>query len=208
MHNTPQVEQHPLKTIFRMNKGIDIIPFYENDGTQNFSDRYMAQVFRRIVREETIYKVFYDGSVRNTTDFIEFFRDKGIEMFFVEFNGKEAGFFWINKFKNKSAFINYCYYRDFWGGDSLEISKLTIEFIFGRKNLHGEHLVDVLLGLTPANNKLAIQFLLKNGMTIIGKVPGMLYDSGEGINVDGIFSYKQRNPQSSLAKITSFLFFN
>ncbi len=50
----------------------------------------------------------------------------------------------------------------------------------------------MLLGLTPANNKLAVNFLLKNDMTILGKVPGFLYDSIEDQTVDGIFSYRQR----------------
>lgn len=209
MHNTQlqQVTKQPVKTVFQMKNGLDIIPFHEKNGGRNFSNDYLSQTFRRIVREETMKKLFYDGSVRNTTDFIKFFRDGEKEIFFVEYDGKEVGFFWLNKFRHKSAFINYCFYKEFWGEKALEISKQTIDFAFSRKNSEGEHLTDVLLGLTPANNKLAIQFLLKNGMTVSGKVPGFLYDAIEEITVDGIFSYLQRDNKSTI-KFPTFLFIN
>lgn len=207
MHDTQLqlATKQPTKTVFRMKHGLDIIPFYGKNGAQNFSNEHLAQVFRRIVREETMKKLFYDGSVRNTTDFIRFFRDPEKEIFFVEYDSKEVGFFWLNKFRHKSAFINYCFYKEFWGEKALKVSKQTIVFIFGRKDKDGEHRTDVLLGLTPTNNELAIQFLLKNGMTVSGKVPGFLYDAIEETTVDGIFSYLQRDTASTV-KFPAFLF--
>lgn len=201
----PQIERHVLGRAPHPKKGVEIISFHENSNSLKFSDKYIAQIYRRIVREDTVNKVFYDGSVRNSADFIDFFRDKTIELFLVEYDGKETGFFWLNTFAQKSAFVTYCFYKAFWGEKALEISKSCIKFIFSRKNSHGEHLYDVLLGLTPANNKLAIKFLLKNGMTVLGRVPGFIYDAIEDIKVDGIFSYIQRNNKSTI-KIPSFFF--
>jgi len=196
----------PLNTVYQMQNGLSIMSFYDKDGTPNFSDNSLAQVFRRIVREESVTKIFYDGSVRNSADFIRFVRNRENEIFFVAYDGREAGFFWLNRFRRKSAFISYCLYKDFWGDEALLISRECIEFIFDRKDGHGEHLIDVLLGLTPANNKLAVKFLLKNGMTVSGKVPGLLYDASTEATVDGIFSYIQRNKSASLLKMPSIFF--
>lgn len=146
--------------------GLSIMPFYNKGGAANFADNSLAQIFRRIVREESVAKIFYDGSVRNSADFIRFVRNRENEIFFVSYEGREAGFFWLNRFRRKAAFITYCLYKNFWGADAFLISRECIEFIFARKDGHGEYLIDVLLGLTPANNKLAVKFLLKNGMTV------------------------------------------
>lgn len=194
------------KTVIRLEEGVEIIPMYEKNGRSNFSDEILGQVFRRIVREEIVYKLFYDGSVRNTRDFRQFMRNSDNEIFFVKCNGKEVGFFWLNNFRQKSFFINYCVYKEFRGDKALTISNICIAHIFKRTNSDGEFLVDVLLGLTPANNKLAVNFLLQNGMTILGKVPGFLYDSIEDDTVDGIFSYRQRNNKKGGFKFSSMFF--
>ena len=196
--------QQSLNSVYQMN-GLSIMPFYNEDRTANFSDNSLAQVFRRIVREESVAKIFYDGSVRNSADFIRFVRNRENEVFFVTYEGREAGFFWLNRFRRKAAFITYCLYKNFWGADALLISRECIEFLFTRKDGHGEYLIDVLLGLTPANNKLAVKFLLKNGMTVLGKVPDLVYDASAEATVDGIFSYKQRNGRAGL-KMPSIFF--
>jgi hypothetical protein len=193
------------KTVIQLEEGIEVIPMYEENGRSNFSDKILGQVFRRMVREESIYKIFYDGSVRNTRDFRKFMRNPDNEIFFVTFKGKEVGFFWLSNFRQKSFFINYCIYKEFLGETALTISNICIDHILKRTNSDGEFLVDVLLGLTPANNKLAVNFLLKNDMTILGKVPGFLYDSTTGETVDGIFSYRQRNKKAGF-KMPSIFF--
>lgn len=196
--NVPQkIEKLPSDIEFKKN-GVEVWPFLGPDGMKNFTGKYLGLVYRRIVREESVYKIFYDGSVKNTHDFKKFAQDKENELFFVKYKGRDAGFFWLNRFRQKTAFITYCLYKEFWGKDALAISKLCIEFIFERKNSFGEHLVDVILGLTPANNKLAIKFLLKNDMTIMGRLPGALRDAHENITVDGVFSYICRNNKPSI----------
>ena len=195
MNYTLALKLQEVTTPHLKKKGLDIIPIYRNDSTLNFSEKYMAQIYRRIVREETVHKIFYDGSVTNTNDFIEFIKNKENEIYFVEYDGDEVGFFWLNKFRQKSAFITYCFYKSFKGEKALKISKLCIEFLFDRTDSHGEYVLDVLLGLTPSNNKLALKFLHKNGMTILGKIPGFLYDYFIDKKIDGIFSYIQRNSE-------------
>ena len=193
------------RTVIQLAEGVEVTPMYEENGQANFSDKILGQIFRRIVREEIVYKLFYDGSVRNTQDFREFIQNPDHQMFFVKFNGKEVGFFWLINFRQKSFFINYCLYKEFLGETALTISKICIDYIFKRSNTDGDYLVDVLLGLTPDNNRLAVNFLLKNDMTILGKVPGFLYDSIEDKTVAGIFSYRQRIKKAGFKMPSMFL---
>ena len=195
------------RTVYEPCRGLQIIPFYEKNGDQNFSDTYLAQVYRRIVREDTVKKVFYDGSARNTTDFIRFVTNPENEIYFVKFKGREAGFFWLNKFRQKAYFINYCFYREFRGRkEALDVSQRVIDFVFNLADGAGGHRIDVLLGLTPADNKLAVKFLVKNGMTILGKVPGFIYDVRKEKAVDGVFSYRQRDGKTAAFSLSSIFF--
>ncbi len=180
------------KTVIWLGDGIEIIPMVEGNGPANFSDLFLGQVFRRIVREESLHKLFYDGSVRDTRDFRKFIHNPENEIFFVRSHDKEVGFFWLNHFRQKAFFINYCFYREYWGEAALKIGNTCIEHLFTGKDPDGDFLVDVLLGLTPANNKLAVSFLLKSGMTILGKIPDFLYDAAREEYVAGVFSYRQR----------------
>jgi hypothetical protein len=111
----------------------------------------------------------------------------------------------VNRFVQKSAFINYCFYKSFWGRKSLEIGRNCIDYILHLKNGSGEYSIDVLLGLTPVNNKLAVSFLKKHGMVIVGRIPELITDCHQNEIVDGLLSYKTReNSKKELLIFRSF----
>ena len=177
----------------KLSNGLEIISFLKEGNIYNFSDSYLGKVFRRIVMEGTVHKVFYDDSVRNTTEFIDFLKRDDHSVFFVKFKGEHVGFFWLSPFIQKSAFINYCFYKTFWGKETLKISQTCLDYILHEKNAYGEYVIDVLLGLTPANNKLALRFSKKIGMTVLGKVPGLITYCRHNNTVAGVLSYKRRD---------------
>lgn len=187
--------------------GLMILPFYGADGEPALTDIKLAQTFRRIVYEKTANKTFHAEPIRDTRTFISFAKDKKHEMYFVVCDGDDAGFFWLKQFGPKSAFINYCFFKDYWGRKSLDISKACMDYIFSRKDCREDFALDVLLGLTPADNKLAVKFLIANGMKVLGKVPKVLYDCEKNKTVDGVFSYKLREGNGAFATLSLFSFF-
>lgn len=172
--------------------GLEIISFCREGDLYNLPDPYLGQVYRRLVMEGTVHWIFYDGSVRNTSEFIDFLKKEEHSVYFVKFIGEDVGFFWVSRFVQKSAFINYCFYKSFWGRKSLQIGRNCIDYLLHLKNERGDYSIDVLLGLTPVNNKLAVSFLKKHGMVIIGKIPGLITDYHQNMIVDGLLSYKTR----------------
>lgn len=164
------------------------------DGNEyNMPDSYLSKAYRRTVIEKTIHKVFYDGSINNTYDFINFFKQKHIELTFVTYGQDEAGFFWLSPFVRRSSFITYCFYKNHLQ-ESLHISRACIADIFNRKDSDGRYKIDTLVGLTPANNRLALKFLRKIGMEISGTIPDLVYDDTKHKNIDGILTYLSRSP--------------
>jgi hypothetical protein len=173
-------------------EGVFLVPYFHTGEDYNMSDSYLSQAYRRTVIEKAIHKIFYDGTIKNTNDFISFFKQEDIELFFVYYKGEEAGFLWLSPFVQKSAFITYCLYKNFLR-ESLVISQACINGIFSRKNKDDEAIFDTLLGLTPASNKLALKFLRKNGMEVVGKIPGLIFDNAKNKSIDGIISYLSRS---------------
>jgi len=174
-------------------------------GCYNVSDRHLAGIYRRIVKEKSINKIFFDCKISNTNDFINYFKNDRLELFLVSYNGQESGFFWLKEFFPRASFITYCLYKSFWGEHTLKISQTCIDAIFDRKDEHGNHEMDILMGLTPANNKLALRFLKKNGIKIIGTIPNLIWDFEKGNYVDGILSYRNRkNGQANKSLLSLF----
>lgn len=191
-----------FERILSGDKQLEIIPYTLNA----VPDSHLSQIYRRIVRERTVYKTFYDGSVQNTRDFINFVKSDKNRFFFVNYQGKEAGFFWLTEFVAKTAFINYCLFNEFWGKEGYLIGSKCLDMILHQKEPHDEYKIDVLLGLTPVTNKLAMNFLVKNGMKVIGRVPKLVLDHNEGAKVDCVFAYRGRDMDSKIS-FPDFLLF-
>lgn len=206
MQNSQAIYEQSTPTFVYMATGHEILPFRNEHGVPNFSNTHLAQIFRRMAMEETVSKVFFDGSINNTSDFIKFCHNPDNEVFILKSWGRDAGFFWLNRFRHKSFFITYCFFKNFWGRQAQEISDAALDFLFSRTDDYGEHQTDVLLGLTPADNRLALKFMLKNNMTIFGRVPDFIYDHQEGKSIDGIISYLQRE-KSTMSSLTGLFFF-
>lgn len=158
----------------------------------NIPDKHLAGIYRRIVKEKTVNKIFFDRKINNTDDFINYFKNNNVELFIVSYYGQESGFFWLKEFFPCASFITYCLYKSFWGEHTLKISQSCIDFTFNRKDEYGDYRTNILLGLTPASNKLAIKFLSKNGMKIAGNIPNLISAGQNEKPIDGILSYRHR----------------
>jgi hypothetical protein len=183
---------------------IDLLPYVNQVGEYNMPDSFLAQAYRRTVIEKSIHKVFYDGSIQSSKEFIDYFKQERIELFFVYYRDEEVGFFWLSPFVKKSAFITYCIYKNFLR-QSLLISQACIRGIFALEDEHGDKRLDTLLGITPADNKLALRFLTKIGMTVVGKIPGLICDAGIEKGDDAILSCLSRPGKNKMGMFSTFL---
>ena len=181
---------------------ITFMPFRGEAEKYSFQDSYIAQLYRRVVRDGTVTNVFYDGSIQNTNDFLDFFKNKNNEIYVLFYEEREAGFFWLNNFRQRTSFVTYCIFKDFWGKKALEIVQNGISQILNRKNEFDEYITDVLLCLTPVNNKWVIQFLTKAGLTTLCKIPKCIALHGREVQ-DGVLFHISREGDSGLKGFTS-----
>lgn len=60
------------KNIYKYIQEVVITPYRGENGSVNFSDANLRQVFLRIAVEGTLHKVFFDKKINNNREFIAF----------------------------------------------------------------------------------------------------------------------------------------
>lgn len=191
-----------------MEREYSIVPYAVHDGVPTFRDSEIAEWFARLEREDTLRKLFFDGTVIYAKDLIRLVKTPGVFFFTVWTEGKDPGsrvhglgeekketevemaaLFWLTDFIGNAAFLHHVIFKKFWGRESKRIGRHVLEFIFGVGNGDQKPLVGTLLGLTPVNNIPAVKYARAVGMKPAGRVPGIFYDVYDNSTVNGFLSY-------------------
>jgi hypothetical protein len=151
-------------------------------GQHSISDETLIYIWKRIEEEGKIEQLFYDGSVTNIQEWLNFIKQPGMFPIIVwdNINNQIVHILWLKDAFDCSAWIHHCavgnYRRGVWEA-SLE---------------HWQRFdsLKLLLGLTPKTNKKAVKIL--KGIckfTIVGEIPFVCNMHYEGKRVPGILSY-------------------
>lgn len=146
-------------------------------------DEFLLGLAVQMQQEGVFERVFYSGEVRGPHGFLELMqRPANLPVFFFD-ESEPLGFAWLNGVHSGVAFAHFCGLKA-CRGRSVEIGRQALDYWFGAfAFLH------VLMGTIPASNRLALRFIRRLGFTVLGEVPGMLYDAKEGKRVPGVISY-------------------
>ena len=153
---------------------ITLVPYVEMNGVRTVSDEIIKDVFQQMKIEKTLETVFYSGEVKNEQDLLAILKNRNNLHVFVLVDGVVGGFAWINGLKSNYAYAHFCFFKKTWGEHTQEIGKKLIEYWFSIPDKNGEPLFDVLIGIVPAFNKSAINFIQKLGLITIGEIPKMI----------------------------------
>ena len=150
-----------------MGQKVNIIPYIIFDGVPTFKDSDILNLWDRMVEDNTVNHVFQDGSIKTRNEFLKAM--KSTENFLILIYWKEelSMIMWANRFQGNFAQNNFCCFKNLWGKSKViqECARTGTSYLF--KNLG----LDMLLGMTPKNNRLAIRAVRASGATIIGSLP-------------------------------------
>jgi len=146
------------------------------------SDADLHIVFNQIVSEDLADSLFYDKEI-NAADFVGFIRNH--TMFILIGDGEETlSACWLTDFKDNLAYIHYVSFKAS-KGRAVYIAKEGFKWL----KRHFPTL-NVVMGLTPANNNKAIQFYKHLNFTELGKVPNSITLKDSSV-IDGYLTYKE-----------------
>lgn len=180
---------------------IEILPGYVHkkfrsfDGEDVMPDSVPHEFWAIMCEQGLKSKLWFDGEgPQDKWGFSGMCHQADTHIWFSYYEGEPAGFFWLNGFTPKTAHVHQCFFKVAWGKFTVEASRLTTDLI-----LHagypdtGEHMLDALIGLTPADNKLAIRLLKKAGFKVVGTVPNGIYKADEKKSYPAVLSAKTRD---------------
>lgn len=163
---------------------VKIIPYTRVDGIPTFKDSEIYNLYIRMVAENKLEKVFYDGSVTSPEGFLQMFNEGDQFLYvFMNIEGKFLGFFWINHFEGPSCRIHFCMFNSA-GKNIIKLAKMGLEFL-------GKYFRP-LIGITPINNKVACKLIQKCGCISVGVMPEMIYNYYKQQNEEALISYYLR----------------
>jgi hypothetical protein len=146
----------------------------------------MIGIWEQIIQEGKKESLFYDGSVKDLKEWIDYIYCPANHVALVIDNeGEIYHIAWINKFSNKNGFLHHCglgkYNRQSW--------PVLKKFWSDMRDINNKPVIHTLLGVTPESNTKAIKLTKMLGWTIMGKIPGICYISHNNRYEPGWISY-------------------
>lgn len=176
--------------------GIRILYYGQHDGAWSVPDHLMRAVFDLMAEEDLVRRVFYDGKVIDSAQFVETMKCKSNTVVLALDDhaiGKEIllAIAWLNGHGPNHAFAHFCVFRAA-RKITKDVAGTVMGFWWSLKRPSGGPLLRVIMGKTPENNRAATIFLRRIGMKILGTVPAICWDAYERKSVGGVISYKER----------------
>jgi hypothetical protein len=161
------------------------------EGVPTFTDSQLAQLFEKAKAERLLPLVMYNMSPDMTAaTFVRYYKDTGNRLLWLVFyEGKLAGWVWLDDFGNRTARSHFCLFR--WVSEAKlteEVGRDMFRQLFAMR-FRGGTTLQVIRGEMPAFNKPALWFLQKLGMKAIGEIPDAAYRSWTGRFYPMIYLY-------------------
>lgn len=142
-------------------------------------------IWNQIIAENKYHDLFYDGTVKDLREWLEYIYNKNNHVSLVLDNaGHIYHIAWINKFSNGHGFLHHCslgnYNRGTWP---------TLKAYFQGMMFNDQPVIKTLMGVTPESNTKAVRLLKIIGWTILGTIPGICYLANENKHVGGVVSF-------------------
>ena len=146
-----------------------LIPYAKVNGEWTVPDSFVVSAYLQMMNEGNADTVFIDGSVENELEFLESMKRKSNVVVFVIRAGELLGVAWLNGWYGNAAYGHFCLMRE--ASKSLSTTEIGNEII---RYWLSFPTVEFILGVVPAFNKLAINFVQSIGFKRVGAIPGMM----------------------------------
>jgi len=165
-----------------MDREFIIIPYVQLDGIWSLKDSEIGIIFDRMIAENTLKRVFYDGKTTEKSQFLALCKSPdqvGITAWRTE---KDPILFsWVNGIVNGRGFIHFCGFKSCSARIIIRAAHAMIKILAGQ--------FDCLVGITPENITEAVHLSKMAGFHVLGTIPSLLYLFYEDRRVGGVISF-------------------
>lgn len=167
-----------------------LYPYCEIDGLNTFRDSEIKELYFRMISEGD--NIYIDNQITNGDDFLRHMKYNAA-LYVAYYDEEPFGFVYLDEFTHKTARIHFYVNKEFHGtAANAESCEQSIEIILDTKDNLGDFMYDVLIGVIPSSNKVAIKFVRKIGGELSGEIPGAMWNAKEQISVNCTVVYFRR----------------
>lgn len=167
-----------------------ILPYNTVDGNWNVSDEFMESLYNRLCIEGKESSVFYDGSIKNKEEFINYFKSSGVVLYLVLSKVDIVGMAWLTSFDQRTAQVHFSAFNGA-GKGVVRAGTFTINKLVNLKDSNG-YLFDSLYGIMSMNNEVGRKYVKKCGMVGVGVIPNFCFNYWTQRSEDGEILYINR----------------
>ncbi len=161
-----------------------MIPYIEFDGMRSFADSFIATLYERCEFEGHAETVFYEGTVRNETEFVKALKNS--VAWLVIQDEVVVAVVWLNRHEGRFARFHFMTFQACARRHLVKMGRYVLSEIMQMKDNGGEYLFDMLLGSIPARNKVAVNYAKKCGGKVCGELPNGAFIEKEGRSENAI----------------------
>lgn len=174
---------------------VQLVPYCQVDGVPTFSDSEILGFYDRMVEAGTAGTVFTDGKINNRNDWLKAMKSPENFLYVVYVDKDVVALVWLNRVEIKKARLHYSGFYKGWKKGSVQIGKEIMRILIHKK-VNDAYLFDMLTGLTPSSNKLAIKYMQLCGWKVIGELPYGTWNQSKQRNEPAVISYLTRKAQN------------
>ena len=170
-----------------------LIPYVEVNGSWTLTDAYTAALFEQMQAEGTAKRVFHGGGVQTPGQFVQWLKSRRVSALLItEDDAAPLMLSWTAGHEDRRCWGNFCVFKSAWGQRTQELFQMTLDYWFGLADDAGRPIFDIILGLTPENNRLAIATAKKCGASFAGAIPNFGTNHWTGQRYGAAISYWER----------------
>lgn len=166
-----------------------VVPYTYYDGIPTFRDSEIMGLYHGIINDGS-GRMFLDGQIKTPEDFLSVMKNSIVGI--VKDGLTIAGIGWLNRIETKKATFHFVVFKKYWGAGSEKVGKELCRYMLSIQNGKG-FMFDMIWGLTPKENKLAVRYLKKCGAIISGDLPCGIWDERNKKSIPAVISYITRD---------------
>lgn len=160
----------------------NFLPYTFVDGVPTLRDSEIIYIYEKCFEDGIGDLLFHDGSINSAEEFLSHVKQPNVLFWIIYYQGELLGFFWLNRLETTCAYCHFAGFPKFWGtGLTVKAGKKAMAIVLRHFN--------VIMGMLPSDNNIAINYLYRVGLKKVGEVPNLLWSKAKGKPVKGTILY-------------------
>lgn len=165
----------------------EILPYVNTGVGWSISDADMVKVYNELEEAEIVPRLFF-GMDMDVKKFFQLMQSPTNSVCLALTDTKEPGMLaWLNSWGYNYAFGHFTGFKRSWGA-SQKFMKAILDYWFSFKRSSGEPILDLILGLTPKDNRLAIRAAQRAGFKIMATIDEVKFGADPTTHVGGVWT--------------------